>query len=103
MPASLDLPDLEQETSIKQGLCPNWHVIFLNDDYHSFQFVIHVIMSIFRKEFEEAFVLTKQIHEKGLAIVTTCTKERAELYLEQVSSMKEEEKGAISCKMEPAD
>lgn len=103
MAGLLEDTELETTASTNSGLCPQYHIIFLNDDYHSFQFVIYVMVTLFRKEFEQAFELTKMIHETGQAIVTTCPKERAELYLEQVSSMKEGDKGAIGCVMEPAE
>ena len=98
---------LDEEVEVKnttdQRICPNWNVIFLNDDYHSFNFVIEVIMTLFKKTFPEAYVLTVYIHKTGQAIITTCSKERALLYEEQVSGMKEGEKGAIGCVIEPAE
>lgn len=100
---TISTPDLDQQVLINQKICPNWHVIFLNDDYHSFEFVIFVMIQVFRKDFEEALVLTKQIHDSGQSIVTTCSKERAELYFEQVSTFKEGSKGSIGCVIEPAE
>ena len=97
---------LDEQTSTKQGLCPQWHVLLKNDDFHTFDFVIMVLIDIFKKDFDEAMKITKAIHKSGAggaAIVTTCPKERAELYVEQVSSLKEGEKGSIGCCMEPAE
>lgn len=103
MPVGLDSPDVDQQSSTSQKICPHWHVLLLNDDYHTFGFVIYVMTTIFRKPFPEAAGLTLQIHEEGQAIVATCSKERAQLYEEQVASMKEGEKGAIGCCIEPAE
>lgn len=103
MPAVIEDTEVEVFASSKQNLCPNYHVMFLNDDHHTFGFVIAVITTIFRKQLEEAYALTLQIHHEGQAVITTCSKERAELYLEQVSSMREGEKGPIYCVMEPAE
>jgi len=97
---------VETDTTTKQGLCPQWHVLLHNDDFHTFDFVIMVLMEVFKKDFDQALVVTKSIHKSGpggVAIVTTCPKERAELYVEQVSTMKEGEKGSIGCNMEPAE
>ena len=96
-------PEIEQRTIVSNKICPNWNVIFLNDDVHSFEFVIFVICTVFRKELEDAYRITKSIHETGQEIVTTCSKERAELYLEQVAGIKEGPKGAIGCVIEPAE
>lgn len=95
--------DTAQETETVDKICPNWNVILLNDDYHSFDFVIILLMKIFRKELDSALAITLEIHENGQGIAATCSKERAELYLEQVASMKEGIKGAIGCVMEPAE
>ncbi len=91
------------EEEVDQKICPNWHVIILNDDYHTYDFVISVCMSIFRKNEQEAFLLAFQVDQLGQAIAETCSKERAELYLEQVSSIKEGDLGAIGCAIEPAE
>lgn len=95
--APLLLP--EAETTTKH--CPRWNVIILNDDHHSIEFVLGVVIQIFKKDFDEAIEIVKTAHETGRAICTTCSKERAELYLEQVSSLKEGAKGAVGCEAEP--
>ena len=95
--------DLEQKQDTNQKINPNWHVILLNDDVHTFPFVIMVLIKIFRKKPEEAIELTYEIHEKEQAIAATCSKERALLYQEQVTSVKEGDKGALRCVIEPAE
>lgn len=103
MPQTIDKPEVGIHVSVEQLLTPNWHVIFLNDDYHTFGFVVFVITTIFKKSVEDAFAFTQKIHLEGQAVITTCSKERAELYAEQVSSVKEGEKGSIGCVIEPAE
>jgi ATP-dependent Clp protease adaptor protein ClpS len=93
----------EQEQEVDQKICPNWNVIILNDDHHTYEFVMMVMIYIFRKTVEEAFDLTVKVDKEGQAIAATCSKERAELYLEQVAGMKEGQLGAIGCVMEPAE
>jgi len=102
MSVGFDL-DLEEKQETNQKISPHWHVMLLNDDYHTFPFVIMILVKIFKKKIEEAVELTYQIHEKGQAIATTCSKERALLYQEQVTSVKEGDKGAIRCIIEPAE
>lgn len=57
---------------------PNlWNVVIMNDDFTPIDFVIDVLISIFRKSPEEATELTMRVHEEGKAIVGTYTKDIA--------------------------
>jgi len=92
----------------KSKLLPPYHVIILNDDDHSFEFVMNVLRQVFGLEVEKAFDITREAHEKGRAIVWTGPKEVAELKAEQVSTFHEirERDGAklgpVGCVIEPA-
>lgn len=87
---------------------PPYHVIILNDDHHSFEFVMYVLREVFRFKIEQAFELTKEAHEKGRAVVWTGNKEVAELKAEQVSTFHETRErdgaklGPVGCVIEPA-
>ena len=100
-PSTVVEPDsaTEQETDTPR----NWHVILLNDDVHTFEFVIELAKRIFGKSQADAVELTLEIHNAGRGIAATCHKERAELYCDQVAGMREGSKGPIGCVMEPAD
>lgn len=100
----------KEETESK--VSPNWHVILLNDEEHTYQYVIALIQEVFKKSQEEAFELTFRIDKKGQAICATCSKERAELYQEQVKSWGVDplmvmngkmSTGSIACVIEPAE
>lgn len=84
MPAATPVVENETSTDQKTAHLPRWHVILLNTDDHTVEFVVSLIMTIFNKNFDEAFALTMEIHEKDSCIATTTHKERAELYKEQV-------------------
>lgn len=103
MSTELADPLLDTITNTETVLCPNYHVIFLNDDYHSMEFVVLVLQMIFNKTREEAFSIMLEVHETDSAVVTTVSKERAELYYEKVLSIPEGEKGPIGCTIEPAE
>jgi ATP-dependent Clp protease adaptor protein ClpS len=89
-------------------MLPPYHVIILNDDHHSFEFVIHVLREVFRHTVEQAFTLTKEAHDKGRAVVWTGNKEVAELKAEQVETFHETRErdgaklGPLGCVIEPA-
>ncbi len=89
-------------------LLPPYHVILLNDDDHSFDFVINVLRKVFGFELEQAVQFTIEAHTKGRAVVWTGPKEVAEFKVEQVQSLHEirERDGAklgpVDCIIEPA-
>jgi len=69
---------VEKQTN-KQAIKPPsmWNVLFLNDDFTTFEFVMALIIQVFNKTEEQAHLITKDIHEKGKGIVGTYTKEIA--------------------------
>lgn len=69
----IEKPDTQ--TQVKKAM--PWVVIFHNDDKTTFDCVIEILTSIFGKSFDEAYRLTLQIHEKGLAVVARESQEIA--------------------------
>lgn len=63
---------------------PPYAVILHNDDVHTFQYVIELLMKIFAHSLEKAFALTNEVHTKGKSIVWSGTLELAELKRDQV-------------------
>lgn len=98
----------DQETKQKTNLAKQWHVILLNDDYHTYEYVIELLMKIFRHDLDKAVDITRKIDREGQAVVDTTSKERAELKQEQVHSMgpdfrMKNSAGPITCIIEPAE
>ncbi len=92
----------EAKTRDKTRLAPQWKVILLNDDVTTIDFVVELIVSLFRKPRAEAVKLTNQVHETGSAIVTITTLERAELYVDQVKSLARPRGFPLTATIEPA-
>ena len=63
---------------------PPYAVILHNDDDHTFQYVIDLLIKLFAYPLEKAFVLTNQVHTQGKSIVWSGTLELAELKRDQV-------------------
>ena len=63
---------------------PLWHVILLNDDFHSFEYVVEMLATIFGHDIEKGFKMAKDVDENGRVIVATVHKELAELRQEQI-------------------
>ncbi len=45
-----------------------YKVLLHNDDYTTMQFVVDILMHVFRKSFEQASTLTQTIHEHGVGV-----------------------------------
>jgi ATP-dependent Clp protease adaptor protein ClpS len=92
----------------KANQLPPYHVIILNDEDHSFEFVVHVLCEVFKVTIQQSFQLTLEAHEKGRAVVWTGPKEVAELKAEQVATFHEIRQrdgaklGPVGCVIEPA-
>ncbi len=81
--------DVEQQSKPaknKPRLLPPHAVVVLNDDLHTFHYVIDVFRKVFGYSAEKCMVLALQIHEQGRTIVWSGTKELAELKREQIRS-----------------
>jgi ATP-dependent Clp protease adaptor protein ClpS len=87
---------------------PPYNVILLNDDHHSFEFVLDTLCKALGCSPERAFQYTNLAHTSGQAVVWTGTKEVAELKLEQIQSFHETREsdgaklGPLNCRVEPA-
>ena len=80
-------PVLEPTVAEEVQVAPPWRVILHNDDVTTMDFVVHLLVTLFAKPHPEALALMLLVHHTGLATVTVCPQERAELYVEQVRSL----------------
>jgi ATP-dependent Clp protease adaptor protein ClpS len=78
-----------------------WKVLLHNDDRTTFEFVIDLLVNLFRKDRSEAARLTHEVHTHGLAIVCVTHFERAELYVEQVRSLSRPRGFPLTASIEP--
>lgn len=46
-----------------------WQVVFLNDDFTPFEFVMIILMTIFNKNQEQAWQITQKVHQEGKSVV----------------------------------
>lgn len=65
---------------------PPYHVILLDDDDHTYDYVIDMLRKLFGHTLEQAFLLAHQVDTTGKVILDTTSKERAELKRDQVAS-----------------
>jgi len=101
-PATATKPD----PRVKQ--LPPFHVVLLNDDDHSYDYVIEMLGSLFAHPRERAFQLAKEVDTQGRVIVLTTHKERAEFKRDQIHAFGIDTRiascaGSMSALIEPAD
>lgn len=95
----------EQEKTKKQ---PPYHVILLNDDDHSYGYVIRMLGELFGHAAEKAYQMAKEVDSTGRVIVDTTSRERAELKRDQIHAYGKDPdiprcSGSMSAMIEPAE
>ncbi len=100
----------EQRVRTKAGNrpAPMWNVVLLDDDDHTYEYVMRMAQELFGHSHERAFRLAQTVDEHGRAICMTTHKEHAELKREQVLSFGRDplmvrSRGPMSCEIEPVE
>jgi ATP-dependent Clp protease adaptor protein ClpS len=96
----------ETKKADKPKVQPPYNIILLNDDDHSYEYVIEMLCKLFRMPVETAFLMAVEVDQSGQAIVDTTTKERAELKRDQIHAYGRDNrirdcKGSMSARIEP--
>ena len=94
-----------EETHTKR--IPPYNVLIFNDDHHSCEWVVEVLIKSLGCSAERAVQFMWQAHTGGQAVVWTGPKEVAELKLEQILTFHEDREdgrklGPLGCHIEPA-
>lgn len=55
-----------------------YHVMLINDDFTPMDFVVYLLMEVFHKNSEDAWITTNEVHENGSGIAGTYIKDIAE-------------------------
>ena len=100
-------PRAATDPATKTRRLPPYHVIILNDEEHTFPYVIELLTKLFAHPLAAAQELTWRIHTAGRAVVYTTHKEKAELKRDQVLAYGPDprmsiSKGPLGCYIEPA-
>jgi ATP-dependent Clp protease adaptor protein ClpS len=87
---------------------PPYHVVLLDDDDHTYDYVIEMLQKLFGHSKEQSFLMACEVDTTGRVIVDTTTKERAELKREQIHAYGADWrmprcKGSMSAAIEPAE
>ena len=87
---------------------PRYHVVLLDDDDHTYAYVIDMLRKLFGFVAEKAFILASEVDETGRVILDTTTMERAELKRDQIHAFGRDWRitqcqGSMSSTIEPAE
>ena len=86
---------------------PPYNVILLDDDDHSYEYVIHMLEAIFGHPPQKAYRMAVEVDTTGRVIVATTHLEHAELKRDQIQTFGPDPfiprcKGSMSAIIEPA-
>lgn len=100
-------PTQEESTSLKSKPLPPWNVVLLDDDDHSYEYVIFMLQTLFGHPLETAFLMAKEVDTMGRVIVFSTHRERAELERDRIHGFGADPlikrcKGSMSAIIEPA-
>ena len=107
MPETITLPDVEEKEEIKTRRVPPYNIVVLNDDDHSYAYVIVMLQELFGYPPEKGFQLAKEVDTTGRVIVFTGPLEVAELKRDQIHAYGPDPaiprcQGSMSAEIEPA-
>ncbi len=96
-----------EETEIKRKPLPLWNVVLLDDEYHTYEYVIEMLQKLFGHPRPTCYLMAKEVDSTGRAIVFSTHRERAELERDRIHAFGADPKipqckGSMSAIIEPA-
>jgi len=76
------IPRTEPEEKTRK--MPMYNVVLLDDDDHTYEYVINMLQQLFGYPREKGYQLAKEVDTTGRVILLTTTKEHAELKQDQI-------------------
>lgn len=103
MTETITTPDVDTTTQT----IPPWNVILINDEEHSYDYVILMLMKVFGFPPTRGYEHAKEVDSAGRTLLITTSQELAELRQEQVHSFGPDPlvkkcSGSMTCVIEPA-
>lgn len=105
--AQTTLPERGTSTRQDEGLVPMYHVVLLDDDEHTYEYVVEMLTNIFCLSTEAAFRNAVEVDTTGRTVVITCERAQAEFGRDQIHAYGADprmaiSKGSMSAIVEPA-
>jgi len=97
---------VEKEEQRTEGL-PPYNVVLLDDDDHSYEYVILMLKKVFGHPIEKGYEMAQEVDARGRVIVATTNLEQAELKRDQIHAFGPDPliprcRGSMSATVEPA-
>ena len=107
MEITITSPGTRVLEDIEQALEPPYHLILLDDQHHTYQYVIVMLRDLFGYSVEKAFAIACVVDSQGQAILMTGSKDEVSRKQEQVHAYgpdpwMEQCQGSMSAVVEPA-
>jgi len=90
------------ETKDKIAKTPMYNVLLHNDNYTTMEFVVMILVTVFRKPEAEAMRIMLDVHYKGIGIAGTYPRDVAESKMQRAMKMAREAEFPFLLTMEPA-
>jgi ATP-dependent Clp protease adaptor protein ClpS len=84
MTDTLTIPDTKTREEQQTKRQPPYNVVLLNDDDHTFRYVVTMMQELFGYPQEKGWQIAEEVHNSGRCVVLTTTKEHAELKQDQI-------------------
>lgn len=86
---------------------PLYNVVLLDDDEHTYEYVIEMLVKVFGHSVERSFEMAREVDLEGRVIVDTTHQERAELKRDQIHGFGADprlfgSRGSMRATIEPA-
>jgi ATP-dependent Clp protease adaptor protein ClpS len=96
------------ETDIKTASIPPWNVVLLDDDHHTYTYVVEMLRAVFGMSRERAYLHALEVDSQHRTILITTSREHAELKQEQVHAYGPDHRiahcsGSMTAIIEPAN
>ena len=97
-------PEIEEEalseTRDEIDESPMYRVLLHNDDYTTMEFVVEVLILVFRKSPEDSVEIMLNVHHKGVGICGVYTYEISETKVNNVHALARQHGFPLKCTME---
>ncbi len=106
MPRTESTPSVDNAG--QEQLTPLFHVVLLDDDTHTYEYVIEMLQKLFCYSASDAFQRAVEVDTTGRTVVITCELPQAEFARDQIHAfgadwrMPKKSRGSMRAVLEPA-
>lgn len=111
MPTGTATPGVKREKDVQRenrdDITPLYNVVLLDDDEHTYEYVIEMLQKLFAYSASDAFQHAVEVDKTGRTVVITCELAQAEFGRQQIHGYgadhrMAQSKGSMSAIVEPA-